>query len=53
MTQEKQGTSLTAADIKRIREAAEGVRYGSVTLVFQDGVLIQIDRSEKFRIQKH
>jgi hypothetical protein len=28
------------------------VRYGSVTLIIQDGIVIQIDRNEKLRLNK-
>lgn len=43
---------LTPAQIQQIQEIAETIRYGSITLVFQDGSLIQIDRSEKIRVPK-
>ena len=46
------GQKITPAQIQQIQELAETIRYGSITLVFQDGVLIQIDRSEKIRVQK-
>ncbi len=41
---------LTPAQIARLQEALRGLQYGSVTLVFQDGVLVQIERNEKIRI---
>ena len=44
-------TILTDDQIQRIRQAAESIRYGTVTLVIQDGRLIQIDRSEKIRLK--
>ena len=44
--------AITASQIKQIRDMAQRIRYGSITLVFQDGVLIQIDKSEKIRISK-
>ena len=43
---------IAPAQLRQIRELARTMRYGSITLVFQDGVLVQIDRSEKIRIQK-
>lgn len=35
----------------RIRAALEEIRYGTVTLVIQDGKVIQIDKNEKIRLQ--
>jgi hypothetical protein len=35
---------------RMIRESLAGIRFGTVTLVIQDGRVIQIDRSEKVRI---
>jgi hypothetical protein len=49
---ETQKQSLTSAQLKQIQEMAETIRYGSITLAFQDGVLIQIDKNEKIRIPK-
>ncbi len=34
----------------RIRAALEEIRYGTVSLVIQDGKVIQIDKSEKIRL---
>lgn len=54
MAQEpKAGTkrqAITPAQLQQIQKIAETIRYGSITLVFQNGVLIQIDRSEKIRL---
>lgn len=36
--------------IRKIRLLASDIRYGTITLVFQDGKLIQIDRNEKIRL---
>lgn len=52
MEQESKGRTITPEQIKQIQELAGTIRYGSLTLVFQDGVLIQIDRNEKIRIHK-
>ncbi len=35
---------------RRIREALAAIRYGTVTLVVQDGRVIQLDKSEKIRL---
>ncbi len=35
----------------RIRAALKEIRYGTVSLVIQDGKVIQIDKSEKIRLR--
>jgi len=35
---------------KRVIEALEEIRYGTLTLVVQDGKVIQIDKSQKIRL---
>ena len=44
------GEAITSAQIEKIKELAANLRYGSITLVFQDGALVQIDKNEKIRI---
>ena len=41
---------INEQQIEQIRQIAKNIRYGTITLVFQDGILIQIDRSEKIRL---
>ncbi len=36
-----------------VREALESIRFGTVTLVVQDGRVIQVDRNEKIRLSRH
>jgi hypothetical protein len=36
--------------IDQVRKALKGLRFGTVTLVVQDGVVIQVDRTSKSRI---
>jgi hypothetical protein len=38
--------------LDRIQSALRGLRYGTVTAVVQDGVIVQVDRTEKIRIEK-
>ena len=38
--------------LERIRTALRGLRYGTVTAVVQDGVVVQVDRTEKIRIER-
>lgn len=36
--------------LEEIRKALRGLRYGCVTVIVQDGVVIQIDRTSKSRL---
>jgi hypothetical protein len=36
----------------RISSALRGLRYGTVTAVVQDGVVVQVERTEKIRLDK-
>jgi len=36
--------------LSRIGDALQGLRYGSVLAIVQDGVVVQIERTEKTRI---
>lgn len=38
--------------LEHIEEALKGLRYGEVRIVVQDGVVIQIDRTERKRLDK-
>jgi hypothetical protein len=42
----------TRDGIDRISAALRGLRYGTVTAVVQDGVVVQVERTEKFRLEK-
>ena len=44
--------AVTDQQLHQILEIANTIRYGSINLVFQDGILVQIDRSEKIRVSK-
>jgi len=40
-------------DMERLlREALATIRFGTITLVIQDGLVIQIDKSEKIRLSR-
>jgi hypothetical protein len=41
----------TEAVLTQIRTVLQGLRFGSVTIIVQDGVVVQIDRTEKRRLQ--
>lgn len=38
-------------NLEQIRQALQGLRFGNVTIVVQDGVVVQIDRTEKRRLR--
>ncbi|MFM7143770.1 MAG: YezD family protein [Alphaproteobacteria bacterium] len=38
--------------MERIGSALRGLRYGSVHVVVQDGKIVQIERTEKFRLPR-
>jgi hypothetical protein len=43
--------AATEAVLTQIRGVLQGLRFGSVTIIVQDGVVVQIDRTEKRRLQ--
>ena len=38
--------------LARISAALRGLRYGTVTAVVQDGVVVQVERTEKIRLDR-
>ena len=51
--QSKAGSSERGADeaLNQIRDSLRGLQFGSVNIIVQDGVIIQIDRTEKRRLR--
>ncbi len=56
---EQQKSSAASVDsgsvayaVNRVREAIDGLRYGEVRVVVQDGVIVQVERTEKLRIER-
>ena len=45
--------AITPEQLQQIQTLAGTLRYGSITLSFQDGVLVQIDKNEKIRISQN
>lgn len=43
---------LGQEELLKLLEIIEEVSHGSVTLIIQDGIVIQIDRNEKIRLPK-
>lgn len=38
--------------LQTITEALRGIRFGSVTVIVQDGVIVQVERIEKKRLPR-
>jgi hypothetical protein len=36
--------------LERIRDALRGLRFGTVSVIVQDGVVVQVERTEKLRL---
>jgi len=54
---EKRSIEATAGErateaLRRVEGALQGLRFGTITLVVQDGVIVQVDRMEKIRLDK-
>ncbi len=45
------GGDVTADELTQIRDSLRGLRFGSLYIVVQDGVIVQIDRTEKRRLR--
>jgi hypothetical protein len=39
------------AALEQIRDALRGLRFGNVSIIVQDGVVMQIERTEKRRLR--
>jgi hypothetical protein len=44
-------TSLDHEAIEAIRHALHGLRYGQIVVIVQDGVVVQVDRTERRRLR--
>jgi hypothetical protein len=47
-----QDVDRTSEALDRIARALRGLCYGTVTAVVQDGVVVQVERTEKIRIDR-
>ncbi len=46
-----QKNKISDNEIQKIIEFLETIKYGSVTIIVQDGKIMQIERNEKIRIK--
>lgn len=44
-------TESNASYLKKIEELIESIQYGSINIIVQDGKVIQIDKTEKYRVK--
>ncbi len=50
--QAPRAADLSDAELAEIRNALRELRFGSVHIVVQDGVIVQIERTEKHRLRR-
>lgn len=43
---------LSDEQLKLIQETIESIQYGTVSVIVQDGKVVQIEKNEKYRIVK-
>lgn len=44
-------TKVKTEDLDKIRDFIEHIRFGSVTVIVQDGRIVQIEKHEKLRLK--
>lgn len=52
MSESQTSRDPSQADLAAVKTALNGLQFGSVTIIVQDGVIVQIDRTEKRRLGK-
>ncbi|MEC1177850.1 YezD family protein [Metasolibacillus meyeri] len=48
MTKQKSNSEMT---LESIKEMLETIKFGTITLVIQDGHVVQIEKNEKIRLK--
>lgn len=43
---------VSKEELLKIKEFIEGIRFGSVTVIVQDGRIVQIEKQEKLRMDR-
>ncbi len=51
MSQEVNTISTNKSFLVKVEQYVKDIKYGSITLIVQDGKVIQIDKTEKIRIK--
>lgn len=47
----KEQRTTRELELQQVQNALQGLRFGSVNIIVQDGVVVQIDRTEKHRLR--
>ncbi len=47
-----EGIKVTNKELDKIKELIESIKFGSVTVIVQDGKVVQIEKHEKLRLNK-
>ena len=45
------GDAISDADLKKVIEYIKSIRFGTITLILQDGKVVQIEKTEKFKLK--
>lgn len=48
---EKNNSPISDKDLQRLLSLLDSVQYGSVTLIIQEGKVVQIEKNEKVRLK--
>ena len=51
MKQTESKQVLDSSHLGTLEELLSDMKYGSITLIIQDGKIVQIDKTEKYRIK--
>lgn len=43
-------TELSSENVEKLNALMKDMRFGTVTIIVQDGKIIQIDKTEKYRL---
>jgi hypothetical protein len=46
-----ESTAISNENLKKLLELLKTIKYGSITLVVQDGVVVQVEKNEKIRFK--
>ena len=49
--EKKEKPVLDRTQLETVANMVQGIQYGSVTIKIQDGKVIQIDKTEKYRVR--
>lgn len=47
---DKSNIGISNENLEKLKEMLKFIKFGSITLVIQDGVVVQIEKNEKVRI---